>query len=178
MKRWMMMLIGATSAQGVFADPSAYICTVEKSAGLHYDGQTKAWWPRAFAPGKQYMLRKLTEENLKEHKHRMLQNLDLTKPNWAFWDSKLLVASCIEDTSIVKFSELMCRPIIAMVDFDKDSRRFEVSHHGAYVEQGFWRQLQLEDSEQYKQGLINKHGGDADHPDDVFVEVGTCSPDR
>ncbi|VVE75866.1 hypothetical protein PCA31118_05080 [Pandoraea captiosa] len=178
MKHWAFALLGVAATQFVFANPSAYVCTVEKSAGLHYDAQTKEWTPRAFARGKRYVLRRLTEESAKDGKYGSLLKLDPNKPNWAFFDGQMPLSNCTEDTSIVQFSELVCRPIIATVNFDKVSRRFEVSHHGAYVAQGYWQQLRLEDPERYKQGLLDNRGGDADRPDDVFVEIGTCTPGR
>lgn len=160
MRRWVLALLGFALSQGAMADPSAYVCTVQKSAGLHYDGQTKEWEPKSFEAGKKYVLRRVTDQNEKESRYGSLLKLDRGRPNWVFLDGEMPIASCSEDVSIVAFSQLMCHPIIATVDFDKVSRRFEVSYHGAFVSQ------------------VDKRRGDVDHPDDVFVAIGTCTPDR
>ena len=47
------------------ADPNQYLCVVEQAAGLHYEKQTDAWGPQGFPPGRKYVLRRLTEDDLK-----------------------------------------------------------------------------------------------------------------
>jgi hypothetical protein len=48
------------------ADPSQYLCTAERSVGLHYDQQAKAWAPQPFVPNDKFIFRRLNDE---DHKH-------------------------------------------------------------------------------------------------------------
>jgi hypothetical protein len=145
-------------ALNVSAEPAAYVCVVERAAGLHFDTRSNTWRPTTFEPGHEYTLRHLSEDDFKGGKYRFLLNGD-PKPNWAFFDREMPLATCVENA--FTFSILACRQVIADASFDKDSRRFELIYHGAYVSQGFWQKLKREDPKQYESLLSSGHGGDA-----------------
>jgi hypothetical protein len=155
------------------ADPNQYLCTVERAAGLHYDKQTNAWKPQEFG-SKQYVLRRLTDDDRDEKKGAYSQLLKGNpKANWAFYwygvDKPMPLASCIEDNEAIMSEMFYCRPIVIDAQFDKDTRRFETLSHGAYVNQGFWEQRRRESP-------TAKLANDPSKPDDLFIEIGNCSP--
>jgi hypothetical protein len=157
----------------VLADPNQYRCTVEHAAGLHYDKQTNAWRPQEFG-SKKYVLRRLTDDDRDEKKGKWWPLLkDNAKANWAFFDygevDPMPLASCIEDKDSVLAEDLFCRRIVSDAQFDKDTRRFEIINHGGYVSQGFWEQRRRENP-------AAKLTSDPSKPDDLFIEIGTCSP--
>jgi hypothetical protein len=81
------------------------------------------------------------------------------------------LATC-GDASIAFFQ---CHEYWGMAKFDKDSLRFELIHHGAYADQGFWEHLRATDPDEFKRLLSRKEAHDPDHPDDLFFEIGRCS---
>ncbi|WP_175755833.1 hypothetical protein [Burkholderia cepacia] len=174
-RRWLFALLVLAKVDSVSAEPSAYACVVEQSAGLHYDSKTTTWAPKAFKPGKEFVLRRLTEDDSKIAEYRTLLNRD-PKANWAFFDGKMLLATCVEND--FTFGSLLCRSGLADANFDKDSRRFELVYRGAYTSQGYWQQLKRGDSKQYESLLASGRGGDAERPDDLSIQIGKCSPDR
>jgi hypothetical protein len=168
-----LIAIGLAVPVAARADPTQYLCTVEHAAGLHYDKQTHAWRPQEFG-SKKYVLRRLTAEDRDEKKGAYPFLLkDNPKANWAFYsydaDKPMPLASCIEDNDSVMSEMLYCQPIVLDAQFDKDTRRFEIIYHGAYVSQGFWEQRRREDP-------TRKLAGDPSKPDDLFIEIGNCSP--
>ena len=173
--RWLLAPLLLAMAQGVSAEPSTYVCAVEQAVGLHFDNQTTTWVPKTFKPGHEYVLRRLSEDDLKNNKYRSLWK-DNPKPNWAFFDGEMPMATCVENAST--FSSPVCRHVMADANFDKDSRRFELVYHGAYVNQGYWQQLKREDQKQYESLLSSGSGEDALHPDDLVINIGKCNPDR
>jgi len=175
MTRWLLAPLLLAMALGVSAEPSTYVCAVEHAVGLHFDNKTTTWVPTTFKPGHEYVLRRLSENDLKNNKYKSFLNGN-PKPNWAFFDGEMPVATCAENA--FTFSTPACGPVIADAKFDKDSRRFELVYHGAYVTQGFWQQLKREDPKQYESLLSSGQGGDAEHPDDLVIKIGKCNPDR
>ncbi|MGY2162067.1 hypothetical protein HX799_09140 [Pseudomonas tolaasii] len=171
--RWLLAPLLLVMAQGVSAEPSTYVCAVEQSVGLHFDSQTTTWVPTTFKPGHEYVLRRLSEDDLKNNKYRIFLNRD-PKPNWAFFDGEMPIATCVENAINVT----VCRHVTADASFDKDSRRFEIVYHGGYVDQGYWQQLKREDPKQYESLLSSGDGADALHPDDLVINIGKCNPDR
>jgi hypothetical protein len=155
------------------ADPNQYLCTVEHAAGLHYDKQTNVWKPQEFGSRK-YILRRLTDDDRDENKGKWWALLkDNPKANWAFYsygkDKPMPLASCVEDSGTVMSEMFYCRPVVNDARFDKDTRRFEIVSHGAYIDQGFWEQRRREDPNAKLANAPSK-------PDDLFVEIGNCSP--
>lgn len=172
MKRWLPILLLAIGPVAL-AEPSNYVCAVEQAAGLHFDTRTNAWVPTTFKPGREYVLRRLSDEDL-NGKYKTFLNGN-PKPSWAFFDAEMPIASCVENALP---SSTVCKRVLADADFDKDSRRFELVYRGAYVSQGFWQQLKREDPKQYQALLSEGQGENADHPDDLVIQIGKCNPDR
>ena len=81
--------------------------------------------------------------------------------------------TCYEDDTLGIFN---CQQIVMDGSFDKDSLRFELVLKGGFTQQGYWEKLRERDPERYKELLSRKQGLDADHPDDLVVEIGKCSP--
>jgi hypothetical protein len=74
-----------------------------------------------------------------------------------------------EDKAAVMSEMFYCKPNLADAVFDGDTRRFEIVYHGAYVVQGFWEQRRRESP-------TAKLAADPSKPDDLFIEIGNCSP--
>jgi hypothetical protein len=163
----LMTVVATTTAR---ADPNQYLCTVEHAAGLRYDKQTGAWHTQEFG-SKKYILRRLTDDDRDEKKSLHWPLVSNPQANWAFFDfdkndPPILLASCVED----KVAEMLyCKPNLADAVFDKDTRRFEVVYHGAYVVQGYWEQRRRESP-------TAKLAGNPSKPDDLVIEIGNCSP--
>jgi len=45
----------------------------------------------------------------------------------------------------------------------------------AIINQGFWEQLKLSDPKRFEDERRYGSAHDPSHPDDIFVEIGTCS---
>ena len=174
MTHWLLAPLLLAMVQGVSAEPSTYVCAVEQAVGLHFDNQTTTWVPKTFKPGHEYVLRRLSEDDLKNNKYRNLWKNN-PKPDWAFFDGEMPMATCVDATVNIT----ACQHVLADASFDKDSRRFELVYHGAYVDQGFWQQLKREDPKQYESLLSSGSEKDAAlHPDDLVINIGKCNPDR
>ena len=87
------------------ADPSQYLCVVEQAAGLHYEKQTDAWGPQGFPPGRKYVLRRLTEDDLKGKYQDLLTDMKLAESNWGLFresaSDHLPVAACVEQNVVI-----------------------------------------------------------------------------
>lgn len=100
------------------------------------------------------------------------------KANWAFFQFEgdmMPLATCEYDTRNI-LPSFNCRGGVLDGSFDMDSRRFEIVVSGGYISQGFWEQFRREDPEQYRWGLSQGRASDPSHPDDLFIEIGKCSP--
>ncbi|MET4070631.1 hypothetical protein ABID58_005438 [Bradyrhizobium sp. S3.2.6] len=156
------------------AEPSQYVCTAEHAAGLHFDRQAGTWGVKEFGASK-YNLRRLTEGDRDKSKSKYWPLLERhPKANWAFFkiggDQEMPLVACFEDKADKVLSNLFrCEPIVHDARFDKDTRRFEVIVSGGYVDQGFWEQYRRENPG-------NTVAQDPSRPDDLFIEIGTCSP--
>jgi hypothetical protein len=170
---WTSLLVAIASGNAL-AEPNQYLCTVEHAAGLRYDKQTGAWHPQEFGSRK-YVLRRLTDDDRDEKKGKWWGLFKgNTKANWAFFPygeaDPMPIASCVEENPSVALSELFnCQPIAGTAKFDKDTRRFEMIVSGSYIDQGFWEQRRREDP-------TRKKPVDPSKPDDLFIEIGNCSP--
>jgi hypothetical protein len=155
---------------GALADSNQYLCIVEHSTGLHYDPQSKAWGPQAFG-GRKYIMRRLTDDDRREWRV-LLQGRP--RANWVFFEfgDKFPTAICEESTQLPGRFDCLW----AEVSFDKETNRFERIHRGAFIDQGFWEKMHQEDPERYGDLLSRKQANDISHPDDIFLEIGKCSP--
>jgi|HubBroStandDraft_6_1064221.scaffolds.fasta_scaffold249613_1 hypothetical protein len=166
------------------ADPNQYLCVVEQAAGLHYEKQTDAWGPQGFPPGRKYVLRRLTEDDLKGKYQDLLADMKQAESNWGFFresaSDHLPVAACVEENIVIDNTNIPffnCHPIkSSAMEFDKVSRRFMVAYNTGYISQGFWEQVRREYPERYRDALIRGEAHDPSRPDDLFVEIGKCSP--
>jgi hypothetical protein len=171
-----MLLLSSTLA---CADPLAYTCYGEHTAGLQYDSGTGTWNDRALSRHK-YIFRRLTANDRNHEKGKWWSLLDkYPEANWAFFEfgkSDPMPLSECEDTNSVLAQDIVCHRIIDDGAFNKDSRRFELSFQGSYATQGFWEQLRLENPEAYE--LLRSQGKaeDPSNPDDLFIEIGRCKP--
>jgi hypothetical protein len=172
------------------AAPNQYLCITESVGGLRYSPATKSWRAQAFTPGNKYILRRVTDDEVKGwnslFKKVEVRDLKLEERqmygvgDWAFVKfgennfGISLRALCHENSGDISW---FCEPspFSPIVSFITDSRRFEfVGGSGAYVGQGRQERLRS-DPEKLKReppGLVY----DPSHPDDLFVEIGTCSP--
>jgi hypothetical protein len=152
---------------GALADPNQYLCIVEHSTGLHYDHQTKAWGPQAFAARK-YILRRLTDDDRKGELQSFLQ--DDPKADWAFFEfgDKRPVSLCVEDKENFSMPNIVrCKGNNRDATFDKNLNRFEIiGGRYAYLAQGLREKERREDPEANKK--LYKY--------DLYFEIGNCSP--
>jgi hypothetical protein len=171
------------------AASNQYLCITESVGGLHYDAATQSWKPQGFKAGAKYMLRRITGDDVKkwdallkrlEIQDRQLQEKQIFDAgDWAFLsfgENPGLLALC-KASYIENRLPFACEPspFSPISNLTTDARQFElVSGYGAYVEQGRQEQLRR-DPEKLKReppGLVS----DPSHPDDLSVEIGTCSP--
>lgn len=167
-----LLIASATVAR---ADPSEYICVVEHAAGLHYDEQSHNWSPQAFGT-RNYVFRKLTDADRDKQKTKWAYLLELhPTANSAFFYSgtDMPLATCVYSIDSVMGEQFNCEPKGA---FDKDSRRFKMIYDSGYINQAFWEQFRREHPQEYKQRLSQHEAATPDHPDDLFIEIGRCSP--
>lgn len=165
---WSSLLLAASSGNAP-AEPNQYLCTVEHAAGLHYDKQTGAWRPQEFGARK-YVLRRITADD-RDEKRGKWWALFNAKYNWAFFNygeaEPMPVAQCVEDKDATMSELFNCGGI---AKFDSDTRRFEMNQtFGSYITQGFWEQRRRENPKA-------KLPVDPSKPDDLFIEIGNCSP--
>jgi hypothetical protein len=172
-----MLPVLATAAMAV--ETPHYLCVVDQAGGLRYDPQTKAWGAQVFAPGRQYIFRRLTNDDRDKVKGKwsvLLQNHP--NENWAFFEAGVTdpmpMAVCKGNGSDVEM--FACSPVTLEASFEKHSLRFELALRGAYTMQGYWEQLRQKDPQRYNDLLSRKEGMDADHPNDLYFEIGKCSP--
>ena len=164
---------------GARAEPDHYLCVVDQASGLHYNPQSKMWGPQAFGSGKKYILRRLTDDDRGKTKGKWSSLLlNNPKANWGVFDfgmsDPMPQLACYEGAD--SYGLFSCQRIIMDGSFEKDSLRFEFIFHGSYTDQGYWEQLRQKDPQRYKELLARKEAPDADHPDDLFIEIGKCSP--
>ena len=121
------------STTGSRADPSQYLCIVDQSAGLHFDAQKREWRPRAFDPGRRYIFRRLSDDDLKGGWAQLLTLPNIPKQTWGLFEfgEGRPLASCHEtgDPDI----SFVCNDIFAKFEFDKTSHRFETADIGGYT---------------------------------------------
>jgi hypothetical protein len=108
---------------------------------LHYDQQSGAWRPEAFAP-KKYVFRRLNADDRNKQKGKWWGLFEYhPEANWAFFefgkDNPMPLTTCFEDTNATSWMPFVCKPVVHDGAFDKDTRRFELIHHGGYIGQGF-----------------------------------------
>jgi hypothetical protein len=149
------------------ADPSRYICVTEQSVGLHYNKQSQAWSPTSFAANRKYVLRQLNDDDRKQWSVLIKSH---PKTDWAFFEigNDVPIALCTDD--------LLFSCAWGSMIFDKSSLRFERANYGGYTSQGYWEKLRSEKSDQYDSGVKYHRAVDPDKPDDLFFEIGKCSP--
>jgi hypothetical protein len=173
------LLITSTS---MAAEPSQYLCTAEAAAGLHYDKQTDGWRGQAFNTATKYLLRKLNDTDRDEQRGKWWALLEKhSEANWAFFEfgesNPPPLATCFEDINGILPSRFRCRDVIMHVAFDKESRRFELLHHGAFISQGYWSQKRRDDGETHTGRVERDQAGNPSAPDDLFVKIGHCESD-
>lgn len=172
------LAIMVTKANG---EPSQYLCTVEQSAGLHFDGQIGKWHPQGFGVRK-YVLRRLTDEDRNQKTAKWWALLaDHPEASWAFFEygktNPMPLSICVEpEKDAILSRDLNCHDVVQTAKFDKETRRFEMTVGSGYINQGFWEQLRREQPDHFAKLLANGQASDPSKPDDLFVEIGTCSP--
>jgi hypothetical protein len=174
----LIVTIGLFMATRAVAEPSQYLCVVEEAAGLHYDPQNSAWRPEAFGMRK-YTLRRLTNDDRDHQRGKWWVLLDeAPEANWAFFepgnDTPMPLSICVDNPKSVSAERFSCKSVLFDAVFDKSSRRFETIYHASYISQGFFSRR--EHPEQYKYRLSRGQVDLASHPDDLFIEIGKCSP--
>jgi hypothetical protein len=165
------------------AEPNQMLCSGEEAAGLSYDRTVGKWRPAAFRTEK-YLLRRLNPDDRDKQSRWAIIYEHFPKANWAFFtfgeDKPIPLVICTEDTGEHGGPQTFrCQPTSEFYDgaFDKETRRFELIKRGSYINQGFNAQLKRSDPEIYKKGRADRWAGDPDNPDDLFVEIGKCTPD-
>jgi hypothetical protein len=168
----------ATKANG---EPTQYLCTVEQSAGLHFDKQIGKWRPREFGARK-YVLRRLTDEDRNQQTAKWRPLIaDNPQADWAFFEygktDAMPLSICVEpEKDAILSRDFNCHSIVQTARFDKETRRFEMTVGSGYIHQGFWEQLRRERPDYFATLLAKGQATDPSKPDDLFVEIGTCSP--
>ena len=170
---WIWLLTGSILLQSearAIANPNQYLCVVEQAIGLTYDKQAKHWKPQTFLAPK-YILRRLKDEDYA----RWSTFLKKESVNWAFFpfegQDALPVASCSDDADF-----FACRFHLKDAEFERTSLRFQMFARGGYVIQGLYQELRRKDPEGYKSIHSSEKEKPADSPDDVVIEIGSCSP--
>jgi hypothetical protein len=156
----LMLAVAKTAAD---SETNQYLCVVEQAAGLHYDNQVGAWRPQAFGTSRKYILRKLNEDD-RDHQKGWSLFEGRPKATWAFFEfgrDGVPKATCVELFD--------CQPLVSSASFDKDTHRFEMIYHGGYIDQGRWERLRQENPKTHLPV-------DPANPDDLFIEIGKCSP--
>lgn len=175
MIRWLVCTFVLTIASVALAEPSTYVCTVDQATGFHFDSQANRWVPMGFESKDEYIMRPLNDEDKEGQYGPWLKKQPAS--SYGFFDGKIPIAACVIDAEPITGSTL-CEPRLASVAFDKDSRRFEVVFHGAYVEQAFYLQLRRKDPKGYASVLTDGRRDNAQHPSDLVMQIGKCSTDR
>lgn len=170
-----VMALAITSAGA--AEPNQYLCLVESASGLHYDAQVKSWKPRAFDASGKYVLRRITDDD----RRGVYQSAFEPFGDWAFFKfgDSFPTATCIDEASKYVPGTFFCQNgtiATRAVEFNRNSHRFEMVYRGGSLTQGFWEWIRREKPERFKQLLLGLQGRDPPHPDDLFFEVGKCSP--
>jgi hypothetical protein len=158
----LMLAVAKTAAD---SETNQYLCVVEQAAGLHYDNQVGAWRPQAFGTSRKYILRKLNEDDRDHQKGKWWSLFEgRPKATWAFFEfgrDGVPKATCVELFD--------CQPLVSSASFYKDTHRFEMIYHVGYIDQGRWERLRQENPKTHLPV-------DPANPDDLFIEIGKCSP--
>lgn len=185
----MLLMLLATETQ---AAPNKYLCTTEHAAGLRYNWDANNWHTQEFSSGTKYVLRKVTDEE------RSKDTSLATKPSqktlnlpdvhilgvWLFnkiGNEKFPnLMKCTEwtipykDTSLRPYFD--CESPWGSGNFDVNSLRFEYTVDGGYTGQGIAEYFRRTSPDQYKTNQLNGVEINPDHPDDIAVSIGSCSP--
>jgi hypothetical protein len=169
------------------AASNQYLCITESVGGLRYDAGTRSWRAQTFTPSGKYILRRITGDDAKkwdvllkkfEIRDRQLQEKQMFGvDDWAFLnfgENPRLLALCERSYPEQLPADCKPSPFSPISDFGTEARRFEIVYRGSYIEQGRQEQLRR-DPEKLKReppGLVS----DPSHPDDLVIEIGTCSP--
>src|SRR5215831_7626324 len=126
----LMALITTTAGA---AEPNQYLCLVESSGGLHYDAQVQSWRQQAFGTDRKYILRRINDTDRKGEYSIVFEQRP--KANWAFFKfgESFPTATCHDGVPEFLASRFACEANIHDAAFDKDSLRFEMVSHGAYI---------------------------------------------
>ncbi|HME20794.1 MAG TPA: hypothetical protein VKI44_05440 [Acetobacteraceae bacterium] len=168
MRKIGLAIVGLVTATASHAQPDQYLCIGEHSAGVRYSRQMKTWQPQIFAPGTRYILRRLKGE---ERENKYLDNHAFIgqihhreMSEWGFFSFGEQEPRATCDASF------QCTTDILSLHFSQHTGRFEV-----FQTSGFWSQPLFTDpplpnprDEEIRASMIA-------HPDDGFVEIGTCS---
>jgi hypothetical protein len=175
------LMIAAGATASARAEPSQYLCATERAGGLHFDRDAQMWRAQEFGARK-YVLRRLTDADRDKNSKWGVLLDHHAQANWAFFEygkeNPMPLTACVEvEEGLGQLSrDFRCRPIVHDAHFDKETRRFEVVVSGGYVTQGFWEQFRRETPAEFAKLLERGGAGDPSKPDDLYVEVGTCSP--
>jgi hypothetical protein len=157
------------------AEPTQYLCLVEQASGLHYDKQSDSWRPWVFDVGLRYILRRLNDDD----RHQFRHDLDRlgAGANWVFMEfgKDWAEALCSDNTDKFASMYFICREVWSNVNFDPDSRRFEIIRSGGYRDQGAFQHERMQNPKEYSEHLSKKLVPDPDRPADLYFEIGHCS---
>src|SRR5262245_3236586 len=154
------------------ASTKQYSCSVTHSAGLHFDQAADSWVPQPSTFGRKYILRYFSDDEKNELGYQFLVRFE-PKAHWAFSRSGDVapLAACFENEG--RFS---CKPIAQSFEFDSSSSRFETVSHSAFISQGYWQQLRRDNRDRVDWMIAHGRANDPSRPDDLFLEIGECSP--
>lgn len=174
----LILMIAAGATTSARAEPSQYLCAAESAGGLHFDRDAQVWRAQEFRARK-YMLRRLTDADRDKSSKWWGLLVGHSQANWAFFEygkeNPMPLTACVEVEEGLG-QGFRCQSIIQDARFDKETRRFEVLVGGGFVTQGFWEQFRRETPAEFAKLLERGRAGDPSKPDDLYVEVGTCSP--
>ena len=164
-----LLSIAISSSQ---AATDQYSCSVKHSAGLHFDQAVDTWIAQPSTSGRKYILRHFSEDERNDLGYRLLVRVE-PKAHWAFFKlgDQAPLAACFESEG--RFS---CKAVVQSLEFDSGSGRFETISRGAFIAQGYWQQLRRENPERVDWMIAHGRANDPSHPDDLFLEIGECSP--
>jgi hypothetical protein len=172
------LLLGAGPA---FA-ADQYLCITEAAAGLHYDRQTERWGPMVFKPGDKYIVHRFTGKQrdafLSDPKLASLPNRNLEA--WGilrFGDnSGYNITTCITLDGSGDCGDDFFLPTHRGSSLDLNSLRFQLVRPDGYIRQGSDQYLKQTNPQEYQKMAQKLSVDRINHPDDLAIEIGKCSP--
>jgi hypothetical protein len=102
----------------------AFLCITEQSTGFAFDKARQQWRIAQFAPGKKFVIRRVTKDTVQEFPNG--SRIPLSGAAWAVWafgNDKIAYATCARDFS--DFGMLFCEDSMTThTEFNKKTGRF------------------------------------------------------